>query len=381
MQTCAPGPLAEPLQTLCVPFQFDDAGPSCLPSVSDAGIDAGLDWHEPYSLVPLNPGGVVLSALELTTIDYSGYDLDEDLQDYARWIVSSSWLSTIGQSYGVGLGTYVRHYTINSSAPPSLTESDIDDLLESLLGVDGGLPPPNQNSVYFIYFPASTTITGGGTSCVDYAGYHTEDIAGSYDVPYGVIPTCSNDLSTVVSHELAESATDPLVGSRPGYRFVDPSDAFTYVSQGEVGDLCLGLVGTYDGNHAAQRIWSNDAAKAGLGSPCAPVPADEIFVNVTPFFTGIQPVATGETTFRLTGWSSNAGAASEWAITATTISGTDTMPTLSAGTISDGQSVALTITFPVGSVSGDEAVVEVNSIEPMSGNSNYWPMIFQVQVQ
>jgi hypothetical protein len=380
MQTCHEGPPTSPPMTLCAPYKFVDAGPTCLPAAdagADAGIDAGHEWHEPYSLVPLNAGGVVLSNLELTTIDYAGYELDKELQDYATWIVGSSWFSTVGQSYGVGLGTYVQHYTIQTPAPSTIADSDIDTLLESLLG--SALPAPNQNSLYFIYFPASTTITGYGTSCVDYGGYHTEDVAGTYDVPYGVIPTCYSDLSVVVSHELIESATDPFVGSKPGYRFMDPSDAFTYVSQGEVGDLCQGLIGTYDGNRTAQRSWSNDEAQAGTGSPCAPVPADEVFVNVTPYFTGIQPVGSGSTTFRLTGWSNNPDAAGMWAVSATTLSGTDTMPALSAGTVSDGQNVALTVTFPLTAMSGDQTVVEVNSIEPVSGNSNYWPMIFQVQ--
>jgi hypothetical protein len=378
-QSCRPLSNNDPAFLLCTPYLFVDAGATCIVTPVDAGVDAGPDWHEPYSLVPLNAGGVVLQSLELTTIDYAGYVMDQDLQDYAKWIVGSTWLTTIGESYGVGQGTYVQHYTINSPAPATLTESDIDDLLESLLGVDGGLPAPNSNSLYFIYFPAGTVITGGGTSCIDYGGYHTEDVSGAYDVPYGVIPTCSSDLSVVVSHELAESATDPFVGSRPGYRFTDPSDAFTYVSQGEVGDLCQGFIGTYDGNHAAQRIWSNKEAQAGLGSPCAPVPPDEVFVNMTPTFTGIQPVTVGTTTFRLTGWSNNASAAGNWGISASTINGTDTMPTLNAGTVSDGQNVSLTISFPLTANSGDQSVIEVTSIEPISGDSNYWPMIFQVQ--
>jgi hypothetical protein len=378
-QACRPVSNSDPAFLLCTPYVFVDAGTTCIVPPLDAGVDAGPDWHEPYSLVPLNAGGVVLQSLELTTIDYAGYVMDQDLQDYARWIVSSSWLTTIGASYGVGQGTYVQHYTINSPAPATLTESDIDDLLESLLGVDGGLPAPNSNSLYFIYFPAGTVITGGGTSCIDYGGYHTEDVSGAYDIPYGVIPTCSSDLSVVVSHELAESATDPFVGSRPGYRFTDPSDAFTYVSQGEIGDLCQGFIGTYDGTHAAQRIWSNHEAQAGLGSPCAPVPPDEVFVNMTPTFSGIRPVTVGTTTFQLTGWSNNAIAAGNWTISASTINGMETMPTLNAGTVSDGENVSLTISFPLTANSGDQTVVEVTSIEPISLDSNYWPMIFQVQ--
>jgi len=151
------------------------------------------------------------------------------------------------------------------------------------------------------------------------------------------------------------------------------------VSEGEVGDLCQGLSGTYDGTHTAQRIWSNQEAKAGTGSPCAPVPSDEVFVNVTPLFTGIQPVTAGTTTFLLTGWSNNAAAAGSWALSASTLSGTDTMPTLNAPSVSDGTHVSLTLTFPLTANSGDQTVVEVSSIEPVSGASNYWPMIFQVQ--
>jgi hypothetical protein len=297
--------------------------------------------------------------------------------------VSSTWLSTVGHSYGVGNGTYVHHYVIPTPAPSSIADTDIETLIESLLGVDGGLPPPNANSVYFIYFPQGTNITGaGGVACQDYGGYHSEDFAGTYDVPYAVIPTCSASfIDVAVSHELIEAATDPLVGSRPGYRFADPSNAFTYLSEGEVGDMCQGYIGTYDGTYTAQRIWSNDEASAGIRSPCAPVPADEVYVNVSPLFTGIQPVPAGATTFRLVGWSNKPSEAGPWSIATSTLSGTDTQPALSSTTISAGQNVTLTVTFPLTAASGTQSVVDVTSVGPSNDmNTPYhWPMIFQVQ--
>jgi hypothetical protein len=230
-----------------------------------------------------------------------------------------------------------------------------------------------------MYFPSTTTITGStGTSCIDYGGYHSEDVAGMYDVPYAVIPTCSSDVSIPVSHELIEAATDPFVGSAPGYRFSDPANPFTYPTGGEVGDLCQGISGVYDGTYVAQRIWSNDLADAGVGSPCAPAPPAEIYVNVTPTFSGIQPVHGGATAFRLTGWSNNPSGAGTWPLTATVISGTDTSPLLTSATISDGQNIALTITFPLTATSGDQTVIQINSTDPQ-GNTDWWPMIFQVQ--
>ncbi len=368
-----------PFLAACVPSLPSDAGPNCVPPTA---LDAGSsmqDWHEPFSLVTLGPGGIVLSAVEVTTIDYQGYELDQDLQNYAGWIVGSYWLSVVGESYGVGRGTYVQHYTIPSTAPTMMTESDIETEIESLLGANGPLPPPDSNSLYIIYFPSTTTITGGtGTSCIDYGGYHSEDFSGTYDIPYAVIPTCGSDTSVVVSHELIEAATDPFVGSAPGYRLYDPGDAFYYVTGGEVGDLCAGIIGTFDNTYVAQRIWSNNLADAGAGSPCAPVPDGETYVNVTPLFTGIQPVNAGNTTFRLTGWSNNAVAAASWPISVKTINGTETMPALSADTVTDGQNVTMTIHFPITATSGEQTVVEVDSIDPQ-GNTDWWPMIFQVQ--
>jgi len=264
-QLCKTVPGADPRLNACLPSTYHDAGPACVaPPPTEDGGNTDPGWHEPFPLMPLNPGGVVLNALELTTIDYAGYELDQEIQDYAAWIVGSTWLATVGHSYGVGNGTYAQHYVIHSPPPSSIADTEIETLIESLLGVDGGLPAPNANSVYFIYFPQGTNITGaGGVACQDYGGYHSEDVAGTYDIPYAVIPTCSaNFIDVAVSHELIEAATDPLVGSRPGYRFADPSNAFTYLSEGEVGDMCQGYIGTYDGTYTAQRIWSNDEASA-----------------------------------------------------------------------------------------------------------------------
>jgi hypothetical protein len=331
-------------------------------------------------LIPLNGGGVVLTSLELTTIDYAGYSLDRQAQAYASWIVGSNWLATVGQDYGVGPGTYVNHLTLDRPWPDTLTDTDIADLLESLLGVDGGLPEPNENSLYILYFPASTTITYYGlTSCVDFGGYHGEVASGSYDVPYAVIPLCELDISIAVSHELAEAATDPFVWSSPGYRLQDSYDPFSYITGGEVGDLCVGLLFSDDQIHYAQRIWSNEAAKAGLGSPCVPVPSDEVFVNVTPFFSGVQPVSAGTSVFQMAGWAGSPPPVGAWSIYAKTLSGIDASPILSKSTIADGDTFTLQINLPASAGRGATTVIEVSSVEPTNGDINYWPMIFQLQ--
>ena len=59
-------------------------------------------------------------------------------------------------------------------------------LIDSMLG--NILPAPTANSVYMVYFPASTTVTTGTwSSCVQFGGYHS------------AVEPCAND-NNLLSH-------------------------------------------------------------------------------------------------------------------------------------------------------------------------------------
>ena len=126
----------------------------------------------------------------------------------------------------------------------------------------------NVNTLYMVYFPPSFTITlGTDTSCINFCGYHGTYTNSNLSIPYGVLPDLSGpgcnsgcgtgatfqNLTSVSSHELAESITDTEVGlatvfARP-LAWYDPN-------HGEIGDICNHQHAILSG-YTVQTEWSN----------------------------------------------------------------------------------------------------------------------------
>ena len=98
-------------------------------------------------------------------------------------------------------------------------------------------------------------VAGGAASCQAFCGYHN-DISGQ--VFYGVLPYpgcggCTGGLpvfdalTSISSHELCESITDPI----PGRGWYDDVN-------GEIGDICAWQTKTV-GQYTVQQEWSNRA--------------------------------------------------------------------------------------------------------------------------
>jgi len=111
-------------------------------------------------------------------------------------------------------------------------------------------------------------------------------------VPYVIVPRCSSndsDLTAAVSHELIESATDPVdpdpaIGGN-GYSMTTDT-VWPVFGGSEVADLCIWTNESkayMEGSYAVVRSWSNLAA-AGGHDPCvpAPEPATLPYFNVAP---------------------------------------------------------------------------------------------------
>jgi hypothetical protein len=165
----------------------------------------------------------------------------------------------------------------------------------------GKFGPPDREAIYTIFYPASTTITQpnpvtpllpGVQSCVAFGGYHDNasahdaDAGADVSYAYAIIPTCGgiDSLTSVVSHEWVEAATDPLVTSTGSFTLIGgPSTAFYLpdddhlvwglLGGGEAGDLCepegAGADLMLSGVGLVQRTWSNLAAQ-GSHDPCVP---------------------------------------------------------------------------------------------------------------
>jgi hypothetical protein len=263
--------------------------------------------HPPLPQVD-NLGGPVQATPEVWTVVWQGSeDLGAQVTTFVAWMLQSSyWTSTLAE-YGVGAGVSKGLLVIQQPAPAKLDDSDLQVLLLNLIGHSvasaPAFPVPNGNSQFIFLLPKGTMSTASGDfGCHGggYVGYHSSAIAmvggASMPVAYSVDLQCMADpgtyfdeLTRVISHEVAEAASDPQPDSKPAFRSLQLSGV-PGVGGGEIGDLCngLGLPVAVDGanpptSYWVQRQYSSAAAKAGVSDPCVPAPNHPYFnVAVSP---------------------------------------------------------------------------------------------------
>jgi hypothetical protein len=360
-------------------------GTSTTASSSSSGTTTGAFMTAAHHALPQVPNNGIptIAHPALVMVTYAGYTYD--VRRYATELVGSSWLATVGQDYGVGLGQIVGGTVLDGGpygGPVAVTDSDVANLLTTLI-VDGGIPVPTPDTIYFVTYPESTTISAPwGSSCSQFGGYHNYFVLdGGTAVVFSVLPTCSaapgslrtteDLLDEAFSHELIEAATDPTPAlPKTGYAIIDVHDPWTY-SFGEVGDLCF-VAPPYqspDFTLTATRVWSNTAAKTGTGSPCIPAMPDEVYFNVSVDSSATVIVDAGSqdqtVTFNLTGWSTAPMA--DWQLFAVPNGDGTFYPSVLVNgnyypiNINNGAVATLTVTIPGGTGSGNFAGVALYS--------------------
>jgi hypothetical protein len=362
-----------------------DAGPVDS-GVPDAGTDDAGVAHAAFANVTTAVSQpTTIAHPHLVTITFADDPNAAALQAFDDWIVTSSWLLTVGADYGVGLGTNVNVpltdtavYARNDGGIPSryLKSKILDGTLPlPEIGADGGQYGP---TIYVLYYPFGVPAVQMGAG-----GVHACDNPYAYDggfnpnYQYAVIGN-DNTLQTLEiagSHEIIEAATNPC--TTQGFESLSPrsTEPWGWLG-GEVGDECLGFLQyTVDSatGYFLQRVWSTSAAAAS-GDPCIPAPAGAYF-NVSPSPAGVLTVPAGQTaTFTLTGWSS--AAVAPWTLTAMWIGGTlNPSPQLSAGTVGVGQSVTVTLTVPAGASSSQYGIAAIFS----GADQFFWPLVVVAQ--
>ena len=129
-------------------------------------------------------------------------------------IMHSGYMSSLSQ-YGVGHGTKLASVVISTSNPPNpFTDTDVANFITGLLNANT-LQEPDENSqiLYCVVMPV-----GVNSTTTNFIGEHTfftykdEEDSTRFDNAHFAWITNSgslDDLTTIFSHELVESCTDP----------------------------------------------------------------------------------------------------------------------------------------------------------------------------
>jgi hypothetical protein len=333
--------------------------------------------HTPLPAVP-NQGGPVLASPAVVTITFANDPNRALFEAYGRWIVGSSWLTTVGAEYGVGAGTTTMPVERTENAPTALASTDIENMLAQGI-TDGSIPTPPgglSNAVYMVYYPRGTVVTESSPGhapqhvCTDVLGYHYEVHRPGLDFAYAVIVDCNvtqiHGLTPLeveeetASHELIEAASNPFTVTNPGWVFgaLDTSAWAWFAS--EIGDLCARPhVWIREGGYVAQRIWSNAAATAGL-DPCIPADPTSPYYNTDAQPSDIQMATAGQTlTFNLTGWS--LGPVTNWTVVPTPQGTFQPTFTPAMVTLNNGGTATLRVTVPTTAPRGSYSLITLQS--------------------
>jgi hypothetical protein len=301
--------------------------------------------HTPFPQIPRHAGPIV-NPFRLVTITAANDALTEKLDAFGAVLVTSQWLATVGAEYGVNRATTLAltgpAITAGTAANPvGFTEAQTVTYINTLL-MQHPEARPDGHTIYLVYLPDGVVFKYAGivnADCSIGTGYHDSapNLSTLGDALASVqrCPMLTADprqetpldlLTSVASHEVLESATDPSPAllsfnpnPMPAYDLFVPGTAAVWTADPwinvedfygnlEIGDLCMGTRIVEQG-FAVQRIFSSQAAS---GAPC--IPAREPFYNVTDPERWYAIAAGGSMTIPLTAWST--APRSEWLLQA-----------------------------------------------------------------
>ena len=242
-------------------------------------------------------GGPVLTSPKVQPIFFmNDSDMQMSVEQFLTTLDSSQYWTTTTSEYGVGAITHLP--TIISTDAVPANDMDLQTWLANNMDgthtADGWPATPDPSVIYTVFIPSGVSF---GSACTSYGGYHDEGTStqttGKFT--YALIPRCQaqaggtavDTLTSALSHELIESATDPLPdGMSQAYVQIDPEHYIWSRTPGaEIGDMCeynqnadQPLVGSF----TVQRTWSNLSAAAGH-DPCVPVLGTP-YLGVAPVF-------------------------------------------------------------------------------------------------
>lgn len=174
--------------------------------------------------------GPVLTTPKVQLIAYAEDTYLPDIEkQLTELTMTQTWAAQTAE-YGVGPLTINPTITIPGTPPKTLDDNSGNvtpfemTLAANLSGASPAWGAADQSTIYLFLLPSGTQVNSGGLCCdpnYGYFGYHYEAPVGSSSVAYAVVCNCPgfasppltalDDLTTTVTHELAEAATNPFV--------------------------------------------------------------------------------------------------------------------------------------------------------------------------
>jgi hypothetical protein len=248
-------------------------------------------------------GGPVVGAAYLISVDWNGSvapRISQNMVPFYNALGHSDLWAFINQEYNtfqnanagshngaagtqqsIGFSSATNSYSLNQPTSLNLTDQSFQTALSAAIQ-NGTVPPPTANAIYLINVPPNSRYTAFGlTSCVPngLCGYHSHFNNNGTDIKYAILsdtsvdcavgcgtdPDFLNNATSVASHEVIESVTDPNAAGG------DYPDAWNG-SGGEIGDLCNGQHGILkatrsDGQHWVTQL-EYDNVNGGCVAPC-----------------------------------------------------------------------------------------------------------------
>ena len=145
------------------------------------------------------------------------------------------WLSEYNlPTQSIQPGTYGGNYSITANVSQSATVTQDQAVATLIAAIETGeLPKPDATTQYIIHFPKDIFVPD---FCQVFCAYHYFFNYNELQVKYSVLPYgsdcqgCAQSyelFGVIVSHEVAETVTDPL-----GFGYGD-------LCYGEIGDICV----------------------------------------------------------------------------------------------------------------------------------------------
>ncbi len=267
----------------------------------------------------------------------------------------------------IGRGTYGGNVTITPSPArngTSITDAQIQSELAAQITA-GVLPTPDANTSYALFFRLGQSIcTGGSCSLVSggFCAYHGTFSYNGVTATYQVMPdltgiagcgasTDLNNTTSVLSHELAETITDPQVGFATV--FGPPLGWYDSVN-GEIGDICNAQQGTFVGTDAVTYTLQTQFSNVSNNCIVTRSVANDFSIGAAPTTLSLAAGGSGSSTIS-TAVASGAAASVSLSVTgapagatavptpASVTAGTSSALTVAAGTALPG-SYVLTVT-------------------------------------